>query len=270
MEIRTIVTDCDDTLLRDDLTISPFTRDVLKRAYDKGIRVILASGRAAASVRPFAESLGFKEPYIACNGAVIIDGNTNKPLDEQLFSVETAKKCGRFFKERGMYGQYYYGERFYYNHSCEFNRMYAESSRMEGELAGDLEKAIKWPIPKLLGIDTPERILKAYEAAIKEFEGEASITMSKPHFLEINPVGATKGKALARLSKMMDISPETTMAFGDSLNDIPMLEWAKYGVAMENARREVKAVAPLHCKSNEEDGVAHMILTHVLKEETAL
>lgn len=270
MKIRTIVTDCDDTLLRDDLTISPFTREVLKKAHDKGIRIILASGRAAASLKPYAQSLNFGDPYVSANGAVIVNGKTHQPISEVLFSVEMAKKCVRFFKEENMYAQYYIGDYFYYSHDCEFNRDYSKHTGMKGKLAGDLEKAIKEQIAKVLGMDTAENVQKAYVKASAIFKGEASITMSKPYFLEMNPLGATKGEALARLQTTIGITPETTMAFGDSLNDISMLKWAKYGVAMENAREEVKNAVSLRCKSNEEDGVAHMILTHVLKEEAAL
>ncbi len=267
MEIRTIVTDCDDTLLTDDLAITPFTVKVLKRAHEKGIRVILASGRAAASILPFVKSLGFKDPYIACNGAVIMNGENFTPMDEVLFSVPTAKKCARFFKEAGMYAQFYSGDYFYYSHEGGFNKAYSRDTKMQGQLAGDLENAIEKPISKLLGMDTAANVAKAYEEAKAQLGGEASITMSKPYFLEMNPLGATKGEALNRLSHIMDINPETTMAFGDSLNDLSMLAWAKYGVAMANAREEVKSAVSLHCASNREDGVARMIMTHVLKED---
>ena len=270
MEIRTIVTDCDDTLLRDDLTISPFTRKVLKMAHDKGIRIILASGRAAASLRPYVDSLAFGDPYIACNGAVILDGRTHEVMNEVLFSVETAKECARFFMERGMYAQYYAGDYFHYSHEGEFNLAYSRETSMQGKLAGNLEKAIVFPVAKILGMDTPENIAKAYEEAMALLKNKATITMSKPYFLEMNPPGGSKGEALERLKSMTDILPETTMAFGDSLNDISMLRWAKYGVAMENGRDEVKNATKLRCKSNEADGVAHMILKDVLKEEIAL
>lgn len=267
MQIKTIVTDCDDTLLTDDLTITPFTREVLKRAHAKGIRIILASGRAPASLAPFVTSLNFSDPYIACNGAVIVDGQTHLPLDEVNFTVPMAHACARFYKENNMYAQYYLGNKFYYSTEGDLNRNYSAATRMEGVFVGDLEKSITQPIMKLLGMDTIENTAIAYEKAMAAFADTCSITMSKPYFLEMNPKGGTKGEALERLSKLIAISPDTTMAFGDSLNDLSMLKWAKYGVAMANARDEVKAAVSLHCQSNMADGVAKMILTHVLKED---
>lgn len=267
MLIRTIVTDCDDTLLNDEMRISPFTLEVLKKAHEKGVRVILASGRAAASILPFVRQLDFKDPYIACNGAAIMDGATHQPLDEVLFTVAQARECAAFFKENNMYTQYYLGDMFYYSEEGPFNRAYAESTLMRGVLKGDLTKAIDRPIAKLLGIDAEEHVAAAFLKAKARFGDSVSISLSKPYFLEMNPKGASKGEALERLKRYCDIDPQTTMAFGDSLNDMTMLKWAKYGVAMANARDEVKNAVGLVCPSNTEDGVAHMILRHVLKEE---
>lgn len=71
MQVQAVVFDLDDTLLRDDRTISPYTVDVIRRVAAAGIHVIPASGRARDSMRPFVEQLGCASLYIACNGAEV-------------------------------------------------------------------------------------------------------------------------------------------------------------------------------------------------------
>ena len=69
-DLKAAAFDLDDTLLRDDLSISGFTRDVFRRLSEAGFRLIAASGRSRMSILPFVEQLGCICLYIACNGAV--------------------------------------------------------------------------------------------------------------------------------------------------------------------------------------------------------
>lgn len=88
--------------------------------------------------------------------------------------------------------------------------------------------------------------------------------MSKPFFIEGIAPNVSKGNALRRLAKRLDLTPENTMVFGDSLNDISMLNFSHNSVAMGNARAETKQAARFVCRSNQEDGVAHFVAEHVL------
>ena len=265
MPIEYIVTDCDDTLLHDDLTISDYTQSILQEAHRRGIHVILASGRSAASVRPIAEKLNLSEPYIACNGGMTIaDGQI---IEEIVFSVETARACAAFYNEHDIYWQYYSGEHFYYSRECEYNVSYSQSSFLSGILVGNDPRVIDHPIPKVLGIDTPERIAVAYPLAVARFEGLANVVLSKPFFLELNPLGASKGDALARLAAKLPLTPDNTIVFGDSLNDLSMIRWSNHSVAVKNARDEVKQAARFVCEANNDDGVAKMIEHYVLRGE---
>ncbi len=82
------------------------------------------------------------------------------------------------------------------------------------------------------------------------------MTMAGPGTVELQPVGVTKSTGLALAAERMGIAPQSTIAFGDMPNDIPMFRWAGYGVAMANAHEELKAVADEITSSNEEDGIA--------------
>ena len=267
LPIRTIVTDMDDTLLTDERIIPEATQRVIKRCCERGIRFILSSGRAPASLRPFVRLLDTGAPYICCNGAQTLDGRTDEMLVDLQFTYEEALECIRFYEKEGMYAQFYEDEGFCYNKPGPYAEQYAAATMLQGRLVGPLEKALKGPTAKLLGMEHPDRIRILRQKAREQFGDRVAVTTSKPYFLEMNPGQATKGAALARLGETMDITPETTLAFGDSLNDLSMLTWAKYGVAMENAQPEVKAAVSLFCGNNNEQGVARFICENVLGEE---
>lgn len=266
--IQTIVTDLDDTLLGEDGRLSAYTLSVLKRVQDKGIHVVLASGRAGAGMRGYVAQVGTAAPYIACNGAQIIEPPSHRVLDSIMFSVEQARDCVAFARAQGVYIQFYAGDFFCHAGDAPgYSREYAASSGMEDVLVKDLEAGIAAPTPKLLCIGEPEVILRLLKLGKAHFGERVSLTISKPMFLEMTPPGANKGGALNRLSAFWPVDPATTLAFGDSLNDMTMLKWAKYGVAMENARPEVKEGRYDVCPPNTRDGVARFIARHLLKED---
>lgn len=80
----------------------------------------------------------------------------------------------------------------------------------------------------------------------------------------MNAQGVDKGKALIWLGKHLGIRKEEIMAFGDSSNDLKMMKGVGIGVAMANAREDVKEAADYITASNDEDGVAHFIEECVL------
>lgn len=277
MPIRAIAFDLDDTLLRSDLTVSEYTADVLRRAKDQGMIILPASGRTRDSMFPTVQRIGCADAFISCNGADVwglhpgpastspLCGEDCPLLMQELLPVELAHEVARFASDRGVYCQTYSPSRFYFSIDNEYAVSYAHSSSLEGEFVGDLTAFIQKPVTKLLMMDTPERIAALYEEARALFAGRASLTCSKPYFLECNPLRATKGNALRWCAAHFGFSMDQLLAFGDSLNDVSMLEAAGTGVAMGNAREDVKALGFPVCLSNDEDGVARYIDENILR-----
>jgi hydroxymethylpyrimidine pyrophosphatase-like HAD family hydrolase len=84
----------------------------------------------------------------------------------------------------------------------------------------------------------------------------ASVTHSGSNFVEVAAAGVTKALALASYCDQAGVTAAQVIAFGDMPNDLPMLQWADYSVAVANAHRDVLATARLHTSSNDDDGVA--------------
>lgn len=264
MPIRAIAFDLDDTLLRPDNSISPYTADVLQRAHEAGIRIIPASGRTFGSMRKAVPPiLHLADCLVSCNGSEVWT-STGEILMQELLPVPLAHEVAAFAAERGVYCQTYAPDRFFYTVENEWAASYAKLSSLQGECVGDLTAFIRKPVTKLLMMDEPARVAELLREAQALFGGRASLTCSKPCFLECNPLRATKANALGWCAAHFGFTMEELLCFGDSLNDVSMLRAAGTGVCVANAREDVKALGFPLCRANSEDGVAHYIEDNIL------
>jgi hypothetical protein len=97
------------------------------------------------------------------------------------------------------------------------------------------------------------------------FGGRLYISKSLPHFLEFASPTVTKGSGLAFLAERLGFTPAETVAFGDGENDVELLEWAGYGVAVQNAHDRVLAIADFVCPPCDEEGVAQVIEAYLAR-----
>ena len=88
---------------------------------------------------------------------------------------------------------------------------------------------------------------------------------SKPFYLEMTDHGATKGAAVLDLAERFGVLPGEVMCFGDSGNDLSMIECAGVGVVMGNARAEIQEHADLIAPTNQDEGVAQILEQYVLQ-----
>ena len=267
--MKAVVFDLDDTLLRDDLSISAFTVSVFRALHRKGFAVVAASGRAQLSMKPYVEKLGCVDAYISCNGAEIWDGSSHTLLHQVQFPTETALDIARFAEKHDCYAQVYEGGRFCFNRQGIYAERYAASARLTGCFVGRLSDYIHEPRNKILIIDEPARISFLYREAVTLFADRASVTCSKPQYLEFNPLSATKGNALVTVASYLKISPEFFIAFGDSLNDLSMLQNAGISVAVSNGWEEIRKICHHICGSNNQDGPARFLCDRYLNGEVS-
>ena len=119
-------------------------------------------------------------------------------------------------------------------------------------------------ISKVLWIDDPLKIKELSIEMNSHFGNRLQCVSSMAHFLEFISNDAGKGTALAEIGKMFNINSSEMIAIGDGFNDISMLEYAGFSVAVENAPDGVKAVCDHVTLSNNNDGVAEVIEQYVL------
>ena len=256
--------DLDDTILHDDLTISDFTVRVFRALHQRDFHIIAASGRSQFSMKPYIEQLGCVSAYISSNGAEIWDGISHSLICHELFSTELSREIAVFAETHNCYAHVYEGGCFFFNRYGVWADRYAAATRLTGVYVGKLSEYIREPRSKILLIDQESRISGMYSEACVLFHNRASVTCSKPIYLEFNPLNAVKGKALEKVCGMLGILPSDTVAFGDSLNDVSMLQAAGLGIMVSNGWKEIAPYCDGQCLSNNEDGPAKYMNDHFL------
>lgn len=270
MTYKMIVLDLDDTLLRDDHTISPRTKEALMTAQEQGVKVVLASGRPTFAMRTIAKELHLEEYgsfILSFNGAKIINCKTDEESFSSTLSPEIVHSLYDISKKENVWIHTYIGD----DIITEKNNSYTE---IEGQITGmpivevnNLKEAVKQPVVKVLMVENPEHLQMVESKLQKQLEGQLSVMRSKPFFLEFTEAGVTKGTSLNQLIQKLGIKREEVIAMGDSYNDQAMIEFAGLGVAMGNAPDDIKEIANYVTDTNMNDGVAKVVEKFVLKRE---
>nr|WP_122012977.1 Cof-type HAD-IIB family hydrolase [Maliibacterium massiliense] len=267
MAYRFIAFDLDDTALHDDRTLSQRLKEAVARATAKGAMVTISSGRIFRSTKRYSDFLDLDTPVMNCQGATITSARTGEVLHNCPVPMDLAQEVIAFLRARDHYVQVNMPDRFIYDTPCKWSESYAQLNGFEGVRVQDLARDIREAPTKLLGMAEPEVTLARLEEARAHFVGRLEVSISKPTLLEFTHPSATKGNALAWIGERYGIGREEMIAVGDSYNDLPMIEYAGLGVAVDNARDVVKERADYIAPSNNNDGVAYVIEKFILGEE---
>lgn len=251
--------DLDLTLLDAHHHISPRNLAAVKRCVALGATAVITSGRMYYTTLPFMRAMEIDTPIIAYNGAFIKRESTGEIFLHEHVDVATTRELIDYCELEGLQLNYYLDDVLYTAQTTKWSDLYASRTGAIINTVGDLRVFADRAPTKLLIIDAPERISHLYAELAPQYAGRAYVTISNPEYLEFMPPNVDKGKALAVLADHFDISREKVIAFGDASNDIPALAWAGCGVAMENAKPEVKQIADRIAPRYDEDGVAAVL-----------
>ncbi|UCC62622.1 MAG: HAD-IIB family hydrolase, partial [Anaerolineae bacterium] len=142
--------------------------------------------------------------------------------------------------------------------------LYDQMFSLPLRVVDDLAAAVTLPPDKFIIIAEPEEADAIVPELRQRFDGRLRIVRSHRNFVEGNPLGASKGQAMACLAARLGIARSQTAAIGDNDNDADMVAWAGLGMAMGNAHPDLKAVADVILPSVEQDGVAVAIQKYIL------
>jgi Cof subfamily protein (haloacid dehalogenase superfamily) len=223
---------------------------------DAGMRVVIATGRMFRSVQPYLEDGGLEDPVVCYQGAVVADPADGRFLRHEPIPLELAREVIRAVEAEGVHVNCYVDDHLYVARNTPEAEAYASFQGLHVHVVGDLLAWLEKPPTKLVAVGEPRR-LDALEQQMKaRFGPRAYISKSLPFFLEFASPEVTKASGLAFVAEHLGLSAERTIAFGDGENDVELLAWAAYGVAVANAHERVLAVADYVCPPVEEEGVA--------------
>lgn len=264
---KMVAIDMDDTLLTDELTITPGTVDAIVQAMEAGVIITLATGRMFPSALPFASQLGLNVPVITYQGAIVKNIAGDATMYERFVTPDISRRLIEIAHEKDLHLQVYQDDILYCAQENDKIQRYAKIAGVPYTIEEDLSRLCDRAFSKLLYYDEPEVIDRLADELREEFGDAAHITKSKPYFLEVMHPEANKGRALLHLAQTLGIKQSEIIGIGDSYNDLDLISEAGLGVAMGNAPDDVKRLADYVTYSNNEEGVRHVLEKFVLSEQ---
>jgi len=254
--------DLDGTVLRRDLEISDRTTAAMRRLRERGMRLVVATGRRFEGAREHAERLGFagSDPLI-CYGGSMVRRMNGETLLRRTLPRDVSAEVMEWAVERGLHARVFVDGRIItspdnpateeYLRRGEPNVSVVDSPAEWLREGGEREEPIK-----LVVVDHPDEVPRWLEEAREVFRDRLFVTRSLPHYVEIGGLEGTKSKALKFLCGHWGVDPARAIAFGDADNDVDMLRFAGHGVAVGGLTEEVREAADEVVPPVEEDGVA--------------
>jgi len=270
MKYKMVAIDLDDTLLADDLTISPQTIEAIQQSVNKGVVVTLATGRMYRSALKYAKEIRLDVPIITYQGAYVKNIISGEILYQRLIPFDLSIDILNRLKDMDKVVQIYLDDQLYVEKEHPYIEKYSKISQISYHIVDDLIDTLRSAntLPmKILTIDQPEEIKRMLDLFQPVYQNKVHVTISKPHFLEFSHPEATKGQAIQYLADKMGISLDQVIAIGDSYNDLDMIQMAGLGVAMKNGHPTIKAIADYITKSNNDHGVWEVLQKFILKGE---
>lgn len=256
---RLVALDLDDTLLGRDLVFTPRVRRAVQAAMDVGLMVTLATGRMFRSALPLARELGMTLPIICYQGALVKDPLSMEVLFHRPVPLENARQIIQMTRNWGLHVNVYVDDELYVARVTPEAESYVRIAQVPVHPVGDLLEFLKSPPTKVVIVSDEATIDRVMGDLRKMFGQTLYVTKSLPMFCEIAHPGCNKGTALAFLAAHLGVSREETVAVGDGLNDLEMVQWAGLGIAMGNAPQQLRDAAGWVTGPLQEDGAAQAL-----------
>lgn len=256
---RLIALDLDGTLLTSDKRITMRARAAVLSLVERGVHVVLCTGRPPRSAVGYAAELGLGHPFICYNGAALFDP-TAGVLDvrhrlDPAVGLEAVARLRRAFPGAAAGLETEHG---WYLEPAVADRRESEArlGPEEPTAVGPIETFLDTPVIKLL-VSHPQVGAEVLATAVEDLP--LYRTWSSPAMLEMMAPGVDKRRALQARCAELGIERERVAAFGDQRNDLEMIAWAGVGVAVANASAVVREAADVLATGNDDDGVARVL-----------
>ncbi|PZL72997.1 Cof-type HAD-IIB family hydrolase [Enterococcus plantarum] len=268
--IKLVAIDLDGTLLDSKKEISARNKEALTQAKAAGVKIVICTGRPLAAIGIYLDALNLRDNgdySITFNGGLVQKNDTGEIIEKSSLALENVHELYELAKSLnvpldilsdGLVMQLSTTQEYESLYS-QLNKLLTFESYEVAQLTTDriYNKAV-------IAVDQAyldEQIKKIPSLFYDRYE----VIKTRSNLLEFMPKGITKAYGISLLARDLGIKQEEIMTIGDEENDVPMIEYAGLGVAMENAVAKVKGLADVITDTNDNDGVAQAVEKFVLE-----
>lgn len=275
MRYKLVCIDMDGTLLNSKHKITETTKETLRKTHEKGVHIVISTGRMYTDGEYFSNLIGVKSPVIASNGAVIKEKDRDEVIYKSILSESLTKKLLSisakhkvplmFFTPKTLYSEnilysifsHFLKLRKYVSSDMKINTIFSKE-KWDKILTKEKENIVKCEF-----YNRNEEKLRKIRDELKNIK-DIEVVSSSKYNIEITCKGVSKGRAVEILAGYYNLRKEQVITIGDSENDLSMIEYAGLGIAMGNAIDRVKEKANFITDSNDNEGVAKAINNFIL------
>lgn len=262
--------DLDGTLLKNDKTISEYSKEMIQAFIKKGYFFVLCSGRYSSFVKNKALKINASDYIISDNGALVYNYKTKEiiyenPIDhELLISFLNYAKDNELAVILNCFEKQYRNE---LSHHKNIENIY-DINNFKEKVYQIIVSVNNYD--KALIIDKELEKLKDFEINYKSIDLALNKKSASGYGFDLNKLASNKGNGIVQLLKYLNIDKKYSIAIGDHYNDISMFEQVALKVAMNNSYDSLKKQADYVTDGNEEDGVAKILseILEIIEKET--
>jgi 5-amino-6-(5-phospho-D-ribitylamino)uracil phosphatase len=277
MHYRLLALDVDGTLLDPAGELRSAVQEAVMAVQQRGLRVVLCTGRRFRTARPLAQALQLDGPLVVHNGALVKDLASGQTLQQSYIAAEMYHPALALL--RRLSTPMMYVDAFHENvdiltepmeRAHPFQREYLQDQLAHCRIVDDIASPLAHGV-LMLSIMADGTNLQALRPVVEQTvgtRGRVHLLVNKNYqgyILEILQAGVSKWQALQQLAAQQGITPEEIIAVGDDHNDLDMIRYAGLGIAMGNAVDTVKAAADAITGSNAEDGLVQALERFILR-----
>lgn len=266
VKYKMIVLDMDDTLLTDNHIISDENKEMIFKAQEQGVYVVLASGRPTSAMTAYAKDLKmdyYNSFMLSYNGAVITDLKEDIVLFEQTLTKEQIHELYDYSLKSKTHIITYLNDEIVSETDSEYIEIEKHITGMFHNKVSSFKDSVKSNAVKCILLEEPS-YLKTVEDDLKLAMPHLSVSMSKPFFLEVAQQGIDKAYSLRKLAEKLNIHQSEIIAVGNAGNDLTMIQYAGLGVWVNNVDPDLREFGDVIVASNNEHGVAEVIRRYIL------
>ncbi len=287
--LKLLAIDLDGTLLNSYGDISNENKEAIKYALNKGVEVVLASGRDPLTMQKISRELGIENYLIAGNGASVYDIKAQKNIYENFIDTNKALKIIKMCKENSIFFNLY-TDKGIITESLNFNvkvfnsenNHKASEKQTNIEIVNDIyEYAQNNPlnILKIIICDDSKIIFNNISQKLKQIKGIEVLDVAhmsrkiirvgteeveiEYYYTEVSSKDVDKWNAIEYLINTLQIKKEEVMAIGDNINDKKMVQNSAVGVAMGKSALAIKNIGDFITEDNNSNGVEKAIYQYI-------